>query len=193
LQAPSQRLCCATNRLRFRSRRRFCFGINKAGFAKRHRSNAPSRLLSASDLACFVCSLASALATPPLRYQSLAGLRAFGAAERGFPLRGSCHRRRLMRCFFSQAALPIVCGFARLRRGGKRLPLEGKLSPKATDEVFLFSGCAADRLRCAFGAAGKWILLWRIFLNLPEGRSERAPFARKKGCSFQRFYDTIFM
>jgi len=38
-----------------------------------HRSPAPSRLLSANDLACFVCSVVNALATPPLRYQSLAG------------------------------------------------------------------------------------------------------------------------
>ena len=38
-----------------------------------HRSPAPSRLLSTSDPACFVCSVVNALATPPLRYQSLAG------------------------------------------------------------------------------------------------------------------------
>ncbi|MBQ6904059.1 MAG: hypothetical protein IJQ26_06015, partial [Lachnospiraceae bacterium] len=42
-------------------------------FKKCHRSPAPLRLLSASDHACCGCSVASAHATPPLRYQSLAG------------------------------------------------------------------------------------------------------------------------
>ena len=50
-----------------RSRRHFSF------WRKRHRSPSPLRLLSANDHACCGCSVVNVLATPPRRYQSLAG------------------------------------------------------------------------------------------------------------------------
>jgi len=61
--------------LRKRSRSDFLFGCKRP-----HDENLSLPtfcgfpLLAASDPACFGCSVASALATPPLRYQSLAGL-----------------------------------------------------------------------------------------------------------------------
>ena len=109
---------------------------SQPALATRHRSPSPLRLLSASDPARFACSLASALAAPPLRYQSLAvsfaatflfwdkqsRFRKTSPLQRSVaaPLRKRSRSVRLFACkraHDGSLSLPTVCGSARLRRG----------------------------------------------------------------------------